>query len=260
MGKGIHANMNTQELSMWKWRTLWNISNQFVLLRLDREPEWPNWHLGGQWQGCDANYVGQGRSTSVSLKKYFNRTFPTWEIFQTWHGGRLHPGGHVHQPHGRRRLAHCRQPYQPHACEISQPSFTNTYSDFLIQSSFKLNLLLQLVASNMLQENPVKFLLKVYNCTSGSTNPLTWRQLQPLGLKSFEWVFSILPFKIFGTISRRFPFEGVYRYPYAIHREDYLSNRVAQVGHIQYKNLLSMFFSLELISNSKTVFFPITIN
>ena len=124
MGKDIHANTNTQQLSMWKWRTLWNINNQFVLLRLDREPEWPNWHLGGQWQGCDANYVGQVRSTSVSLKKYFNRTFPTWEIFQTWHGGRLHPGGHVHQPHGRRRLAHCRQPYQPHACEIYHIAYT----------------------------------------------------------------------------------------------------------------------------------------
>jgi len=54
--------------------------------------------------------------------------------------------------------------------------------------------------------------IPVYNCTSGSTNPLTWRQLQPLGLESFE----------------RFPFEGVFRYPYATHRETFASNWVAQ--------------------------------
>ena len=40
------------------------------------------------------------------------------------------------------------------------------------------------VSSNCKKRN--KNSSKVYNCTSGSTNPLTWRQLQPLGLQSFE--------------------------------------------------------------------------
>ena len=76
------------------------------------------------------SYVLSKIKQCLSQKKYFNRTFPIWEIFQTWHGGRLHTGGHVHQPHGRRGLAHCRQPYQPHACEIYYIAYTCL--DFLI--------------------------------------------------------------------------------------------------------------------------------
>jgi fatty acyl-CoA reductase len=56
--------------------------------------------------------------------------------------------------------------------------------------------------------------IPVYHCTSGGTNPITWAELQPLGLKSFE----------------RFPFEAIYRYPYATHRENYWANRAAQAG------------------------------
>lgn len=55
--------------------------------------------------------------------------------------------------------------------------------------------------------------IPVYHCTSGGTNPITWGQMQPLGLAS----------------CRRFPFEGVFRYPYAYSRESYSVNRMAQV-------------------------------
>jgi len=55
--------------------------------------------------------------------------------------------------------------------------------------------------------------IPVYNCTSGATNPITWREIQPMGLQSFQ----------------RFPFEGVFRYPYATHRPNYTVNMVAQV-------------------------------
>jgi fatty acyl-CoA reductase len=41
---------------------------------------------------------------------------------------------------------------------------------------------------------------------------LAWAKLQPLGLKSFK----------------RFPFEAIYRYPYATQRENYWANRAAQ--------------------------------
>ena len=101
----------------------------------------------------------------------------------------------------------------------------------------------------------------MYNCTSGSTNPLTWRQLQPLGLKSFGWVFSIFASKSLAPFPGGFPLRastgiltpstGRTTYPTELHR-------LAIYEYIQYKNLLSMYNSLGLITNSKTVFFPIT--
>ena len=50
---------------MWKMKNTLKYKQFICFLRLDREPEWPNRYLGGQWQGGDANHVGQVRSRSV---------------------------------------------------------------------------------------------------------------------------------------------------------------------------------------------------
>ena len=127
MGKGIHAMINNQynnQITL-KYKQLISFVKVGSRTWMAQQVSWRPVARG--W--CEP--CGPSKIQKCPSNKYSNPTFAIWEIFQTWHGGRLHPGGHVHQPHGRRGLAHCRQPYQPHACEICHIALY-TCLDFLI--------------------------------------------------------------------------------------------------------------------------------
>ena len=59
----------------------------------------------------------------------------------------------------------------------------------------------------------------VYNCTSGTTNPVTWGQVEKL----------MLP------IVRAYPFENVFWYPGGSSKENWYSHRLCQV-YIHFKS------------------------
>ena len=82
-------------------------------------------------------------------------------------------------------------------------------------------------------------------------NPLASNPLSKLFLFSSSFFRNLL--------FRRFPFEGVYRYPYATHREDFISNWVAQVNKASkvtyFKNFCSKPAKFQVNAKSKSPVF-----
>ena len=71
---------------------------------------------------------------------------------------------------------------------------------------------LAIAAAWKIAVHPVKG-IPVYNCTSGSTNPITWAQIETLGMAAL----------------RMYPMENVVRYPSASYKENLIVHKICQV-------------------------------